>query len=105
MLFKLTLLTIAFHLKDTVACLGIILVPPNPLHITQRQHLNMQPAVSPAEAPAVTSKIGFLWKAVNSLTFNNLLEILFPGCYLFCFVCDHCPICSYYVIRAERYFP
>lgn len=69
------------------------------------QHLNVKPAVSPAEAAAAASEIAFLRQMGSGLTSNNLLEKVFPGCNPSCFMCDHCPICSYYVISAERCFP
>lgn len=102
----LTALSLAFNLKDTfLPVQGLFLFYLILFWVPQSQHLNVEPAVSPAEAAAVTSKTALLWKWINSLTFNNLLEIIFPGCYLSCFMCDHCTICSYYVISAERCFP
>lgn len=55
--------------RHILTCLGIILLLPNPLlKVPQSQHLNVKPAVSPAEVAAVISIIAFLWKLVNSLT-------------------------------------
>lgn len=82
----------AFHLKDILSSLGIIIA--NPLLRATKSDLNGKPAASPAVAAAATSKTALLWKSVNSLALNNLFEIRFPGHHLSWFMSNHCPICS-----------
>lgn len=93
----------AFHLKDILSPLGIIIA--NPLLRATKPDLNGKPAASPAETAAAASKTAFLWKSVNNLTFNNLFEIRFPWHHLSWFMSNHGLICSYYVISAKRCFP
>lgn len=71
----------AFHLKDILSSLGIIIA--NPLLRATKSDLNGKPAASPAEAAAATSKTAFLWKSVNSLTLICLRSdsqgTIYPG--------------------------